>query len=319
MKQTAACHTLKNDVLNFWGAAAAFLTYHDKSSVAFTKLVYSTRKQSVMDEARYKIILGGMPQPGFSATQMYAGLAKWFGITAEKAQAMTAQGPRTVKKNLTLAQAQHYVATLEKAGAVAHMELMPAVHTPVAGQAEAVVVHAAAASNPSSAQSPPAVGRSESFHAAALAPGARYRASRRDDDDLVAGFLDPHGISGRIGRLRYLAWCTAVFLCALLAMWIVTSVGIFPIILNPIIGLATIYYSVLFGGQRLHDMGFTAWFMALLLVPVVGQLLPLVLLFWPGKEEENEYGAPPPPNNVAVYALAALFPVVIIGGPGVFR
>jgi len=75
-----------------------------------------------MNEPRYTIILNGTPLPSVSEQAMHENLARLFKTTPEKARAMTAKGPRVLKNDLTLAQADRYLAALNKAGAVAYKE-----------------------------------------------------------------------------------------------------------------------------------------------------------------------------------------------------
>ena len=46
------------------------------------------------------------------------------------------------------------------------------------------------------------------------------------------------------------------------------------------------------GARRLHDVGRSAWFLLLGLVPVVGTLVLLYFMVQPSQPESNEYGPP---------------------------
>jgi uncharacterized membrane protein YhaH (DUF805 family) len=57
--------------------------------------------------------------------------------------------------------------------------------------------------------------------------------------------------------------------------------------------LALLLPSVAVGARRLHDIGRTAWWLLIGLIPLIGAL---VLLYWfvqPGAEGANEYGEAP--------------------------
>lgn len=60
-----------------------------------------------------------------------------------------------------------------------------------------------------------------------------------------------------------------------------------------IFGLAILLPSICVGGRRLHDTGRSAWWLLLVLIPLVGFL---VLLWWfiqKGSDGANEYGPDP--------------------------
>lgn len=68
------------------------------------------------------------------------------------------------------------------------------------------------------------------------------------------------------------------------------------------------------GTQRLHDMGWSGWFMLLNLVPVIGTFFPFVLVLVPGNGGANKFGPPQPPNSLSVKMLAALWLLVPVIG-----
>lgn len=118
--------------------------------------------------------------------------------------------------------------------------------------------------------------------------------------------------SGRIGRLRYLAYSTgASLLCGILA-------GVFTGVLGAGIGgvltvvayVVLVVFSVLIAIQRSHDMDWSGWTVLLALIPFVA----LIWIFKPGTEGANTYGAPPPPNTIAVKILGLLLPVLFLVG-----
>jgi uncharacterized membrane protein YhaH (DUF805 family) len=110
-------------------------------------------------------------------------------------------------------------------------------------------------------------------------------------------------VSGRIGRVRYLAYSIALyFLCGFAAMLLM--------FIHPVAGLLP--YAVMFVHlfmltiQRCHDFDMSGWLSLLVLVP----LLNLMFLLVPGTDGANRYGGPTPPNTAGVLVLAWLFPVV---------
>ena|SRR3989344_5232202 len=56
-------------------------------------------------------------------------------------------------------------------------------------------------------------------------------------------------------------------------------------------------FQVIFGSvlatKRLHDFGFSGWFSVFFLIPVIGFLVGLALLFTKGDIKENNYGPAP--------------------------
>ena len=121
---------------------------------------------------------------------------------------------------------------------------------------------------------------------------------------------------GRIGRLRYLVHAILLPIAALivLGVFILALASLpeggpigkgFNIILSLIqttlwitFVVLGIWISLSAGVRRLHDMGYSGWFMLLNLVPFVGLVFGLVLLVWPGQEGENKYD--PQPEHTGV-------------------
>ena len=107
----------------------------------------------------------------------------------------------------------------------------------------------------------------------------------------------PLTFSGRLNRLRY-------FLALLLAMsvYCLTSIpleffGINSMLIHyPIFILYMVWcFSLL--GRRLHDIGISAWFSLISLVPFVNLGLGLFLLFKKGNAGPNKYGPDPLGKN----------------------
>lgn len=123
-------------------------------------------------------------------------------------------------------------------------------------------------------------------------------------------------VSGRIGRLRYLAYLTGGYfviafgggvLAGILAATAGPSAA--PLILI-LIYVPLLVFSVMIAIQRSHDMDWSGWTVPLMIIPIVG----LIWLFKAGSPGENRFGAPPPPNTTGVKILAWLFPLIMIIG-----
>ena len=120
--------------------------------------------------------------------------------------------------------------------------------------------------------------------------------------------LDPLGFSGRIGRMRLLAWS--------LVLTLITWVAVLPVALALKVSytlgftcalaliLAYLITLVRISAQRLHDLNWSAWLLLLHLVPVATFILSTIMILTPGTPGHNQYGPPPPPNSTAVKVLA---------------
>ncbi|GLX89240.1 DUF805 domain-containing protein [Pseudomonas weihenstephanensis] len=120
--------------------------------------------------------------------------------------------------------------------------------------------------------------------------------------------LDPLGFSGRIGRMRLLAWS--------LVLTLITWVAVLPVALALKVSytlgftcalaliLAYLMTLVRISAQRLHDLNWSAWLLLLHLVPVATFILSTIMILTPGTPGHNQYGPPPPPNSTAVKVLA---------------
>lgn len=94
--------------------------------------------------------------------------------------------------------------------------------------------------------------------------------------------------SGRFGRLDYLAG--SLFALGIWLAFVLLAVSTGKIWLG---GLG-LFFAAIYGlrviALRLHDTGRTGWLTLIALVPVIGALMSLILLFIGGWEEENDYG-----------------------------
>jgi len=152
----------------------------------------------------------------------------------------------------------------------------------------------------------------------AVNPYTPPRSEVSDVHDEAAEFSTPRiwSASGRIGRVRYLAYLMVGYLVFLIGGGILAAivgaasnvyvgVGVFYVALIPYL-----VFSVMCGIQRAHDMGWSGWTVLLLLIPLVA----FVWMFNPGTKGANRYGAPPIPNSTGVVVGAWLtlgIPVVI--------
>ena len=143
-------------------------------------------------------------------------------------------------------------------------------------------------------------------------PGAQV-----DDIALAGAGYQPIRLwppNGRIGRLRFLAYSVGLYVLFLLATFAFGLLAGFtrssPLVASTI-GLALYLVGImLLLIQRSHDMNISGWWSLAALIPVVG----LFWLFGSGTRGANRWGAPPPPNGLAVKIIGLLFPVLAAVG-----
>ena len=118
--------------------------------------------------------------------------------------------------------------------------------------------------------------------------------------------------SGRIGRLRYLAYSTGAWLLVGAFAGLVAAIldPTFAMILAVVAYIAALVFGVIAGIQRSHDMDWSGWTLFLNIIPLVG----LIWVFKPGSAGTNNYGPPPPPNTTGVKVLGLLLPIVFVIG-----
>lgn len=127
-------------------------------------------------------------------------------------------------------------------------------------------------------------------------------------------------VSGRIGRMRFLAYVMGVYLLVgipinLVSAAVATGVGedgaVLVLAFSAIATIVMFVFYFMFGIQRSHDMNSSGWLSLILLIPVIGFL---VFIFVPGTYGENRFGSSPSPNGVGVILLALIMPIIGIIG-----
>ena len=133
--------------------------------------------------------------------------------------------------------------------------------------------------------------------------------------------------SGRIGRLRYLAYGLGVNMLLMLGLGIVAGllgalgmgasqdVAAFASVSGvAVIAVFSIIITIMYGKRRLNDLGHSGWWSLLLLVPYL-QLLPVIyLVFFPGSGGANSFGRAPAKNSIGVVILGWAVPLLAIVG-----
>lgn len=135
---------------------------------------------------------------------------------------------------------------------------------------------------------------------------------------------------GRIGRIRYLSYSVLLWLATmaiLTALGIIYAVfiglgsdvliAIISAIIVPVYFAGSLVITFLPAVRRLNDLNRTGWLSLLLFVPFLNFLLWLYLIFAPGDEDSNDYGAPALPPTTMHTVLALLLPLLLIAALGI--
>lgn len=141
------------------------------------------------------------------------------------------------------------------------------------------------------------------------------------------GEIKIFGASGRIGRVRFIAYSVGFSILSVFALALVA--GIFgaaagsPDNIDAIIGplmlliyLPLIVILILLTIQRLHDFDASGWWVIAVivasLIPLVNLLATLALWVIPGTDGANRYGRKTPPNGAVSVIVAILIPLIFI-------
>ncbi len=144
------------------------------------------------------------------------------------------------------------------------------------------------------------------------------------DDDEEYGEIRFFSPEIRIGRLRYLAHSALIFLAMYLAMTILifgmaslmespaaaAGLGLVALVLT--IAAYVPWFIVLI--QRLHDLNHSGWWSLLMLVPFVNIVFAFYVLLAPGTKGRNNYGPPPPPNQLWHWIVGLTLPAIFFLG-----
>jgi uncharacterized membrane protein YhaH (DUF805 family) len=130
--------------------------------------------------------------------------------------------------------------------------------------------------------------------------------------------------SGRLGRLRYLAYSMGTYLLLLLVMVPTFGASAFMggepdvstigMLLMAVAYIALIVVWITFAKRRLNDLNRNGWWLLLAFVPFANFLLTLYMMFFPGTDGDNNYGAVPVANTLGVQILGWMMPVLMILG-----
>lgn len=127
--------------------------------------------------------------------------------------------------------------------------------------------------------------------------------------------------SGRIGRVRYLAYSSAaviaVLLVAGLSGGLLGAAGLGETsllgVVQGVVGIAMMVASFVIARRRFNDMGRSGWWSVLLVVPLANVVATLWLVFGKGDSGPNAFGPRPAPNTRGVVIVAWIVPVLLLG------
>ncbi len=130
--------------------------------------------------------------------------------------------------------------------------------------------------------------------------------------------------SGRIGRMRYLAYGIGVNILLMAVMIPLGGAGglmggeagmsMIAMLVIGIFYIATFVISIMFAKRRLNDLNRSGWWFLLFLIPLVNLLFAIYILFFPGTDGDNNFGPAPAANSIGVLILGWIFPVIMILG-----
>lgn len=297
-----------------------------------------------MSQARFKIVFNGELMPDVALETAKENLSRLFKSDAARINALFSGSNIEIKRDLSESEADQYLSALQRAGAKVRKEQEQTAGLSLVDSAAHPALGSTSQAGGADSMTCPKCGQQQSkalecsacgiviekflarqaMFAESTAPATNATSPYATPQATVAetlpefGELKVLGIAGRIGRLRYLAWSLALILACTPLFGVVA--GFFAVseilggVLMAALAIALSVVTIMFGVQRLHDIGWSGWLLLLSLVPVVGSVFALLLLLVPGSTEANRFGPPPPPNSRAVKILATLWLALIVLG-----
>ena len=130
--------------------------------------------------------------------------------------------------------------------------------------------------------------------------------------------------SGRIGRLRYLAYYMGMYLLAMAAMIPLGAIGMvagatdnpsaIAMVTTGVLYIVLVVAGVAFAKRRFNDLNRSGWWVLTFVVPIVNLLATIYVLFFPGTDGDNDFGPAPTANPLGVKILALSMPVIALIG-----
>lgn len=302
-----------------------------------------------MTQARFKIVFNGELMPDVSLETAKENLARLFKSDLTRINSLFSGGNVDIKRDLSENEADQYLKALQSAGAkvrkeqdlAASLSLVTTDDHPTSQSPQSTAQKAESTSG----MTCPKCGHQQAKAIECSACGiviekfiARQAMLADNQPDVVSAAATPYATpkaavaetlpefgelkafttDGRIGRLRYLAWSMVLMLACLplfgIAGGFFAASEILGGLLMVVVGIAVAVVGIMFGVQRLHDIGWSGWLLLVTLVPIVGGVFSLLMFIIPGSTAANRFGPPPPPNSRAVKILALLWVAIIVIG-----
>lgn len=132
-------------------------------------------------------------------------------------------------------------------------------------------------------------------------------------------------VSGRIGRLRYLAYSFSTMFLFMIVMGILAAVlmplfakkgsgGVAMGIAMVVIYIPIIALSFIMIKRRLNDLDKSGWLGLLMLVPLLNMFFGFYLMLASGSSGSNSYGPKPSKNSGLVIFASLLMPIIAVVG-----
>lgn len=131
--------------------------------------------------------------------------------------------------------------------------------------------------------------------------------------------------SGRIGRLRYLAYSFGLNFLLMFVVFFATALlgamgGSGSGLEAVSIGLMGVFYiaamvlMIGFARRRFNDLDKSGWWVLTFLIPLINLLASIYLVFFPGSDGPNRFGPAPAANSLAVVIVGWAIPVLFVLG-----
>jgi uncharacterized membrane protein YhaH (DUF805 family) len=150
-------------------------------------------------------------------------------------------------------------------------------------------------------------------------PRAMVTQEEGDDETQEVRIL---AVSGRMGRIRYVANTIGIYILFMIMMFAVGAAmggarmrsGTGVLVLSGVLWLGMIVIQFMMAIQRCHDFDKSGWWSVLILIPIVNFFFGLYLVFMPGTAGRNSYGPKTPPNSTFSVILACTLPALMVIG-----
>jgi uncharacterized membrane protein YhaH (DUF805 family) len=126
-------------------------------------------------------------------------------------------------------------------------------------------------------------------------------------------------VNGRIGRVRWIGYMSAMYLLVSLAIGVLAALaslgGMQDLKFVPLFSMLAMFAAfMLVCRRRLQDLGMGNLALVLGVIPFINLYFYFMMIFNRGDDFANEYGPTPAPNNRSAILLAWILPGIMIIG-----